>query len=135
MTDLERAKQNLKGHTICLCRNGELIFSERRGISPIMGLIAEGRNLSGFCVADTVVGKAAALLFAKCGVTGVYAKTLSKSGKAALEKHGIYCEYETFAPRIVNREGTDMCPMEKTVLSTDDPEEAYILLKQKLLEI
>ena len=132
MTDLELAKSNLAGHTICLCRNGELVFSEKRGIAPMMGFIADGTDLNGYSVADIVVGKAAALLFVKCGIKAVFAKTLSESGKSILEKYGVPCEYGTLAEKIINREGTDICPMEKTVLNVDDPEQAYILLKEKL---
>lgn len=135
MTDLQLAKQKLEGHTISLYKDGTYILSEKRGIAPIMGFIGEGVNLKGYCVADTVVGKAAALLFVKCGIVGVYAKTLSKSGKAVLENWGIPCEYEVLTERIINRAGTDTCPMEKTVLNTCDPEEAYILLKNELQSI
>ena len=78
MTDLQIAEKNLAGHTICLCKDGECIYSVRRGISPIMGFIDSGTDLKGYSVADTIVGKAAALLFIKCGIKSVYAKTLSE---------------------------------------------------------
>ena len=130
--DLEIAKANLAGHTICLCKDGECLYSEKRGIAPMMGFISEGRNLAGYSVADTVVGKAAALLFIKCGIKEVFAKTLSESGRKTLELHGVYFEYETLTERIINRDGTDICPMEKTVLGIDDAEEAYSALKNKL---
>lgn len=132
MLDIHIAKENLAGHTICLCKNGELIFSEKRGIAPMMGFIASGTDLKGYSVADIVVGKAAALLFVKCGIKSVFAKTLSESGKTVLEKYAIPYEYGTLTEKIINRDGTDICPMEKTVLNTDDPEQAYILLKEKL---
>ena len=132
MTDLEIAKNNLAGHTICLCKNGGCLYSDKRGIAPMMGFIAEGKNLAGYSVADIVVGKAAALLFIKCGVKSVFAKTLSEAGKKALELHGVYYEYETLTAKIINRDGTDICPMEKTVLDIDDAEEAYSALKNKL---
>lgn len=135
MSDLEIAEKNLTGHTVCLCKGGECIYSEARGISPMMSFIAEGVDLAGYSVADTVVGKAAALLFIKCGIKEVYAKTLSKAAKTVLEKYGIYYKYDTLTERIINRAGTDVCPMEKTVLSTDNPEEAYSLLKLKLEEL
>ncbi|MDE6441469.1 MAG: DUF1893 domain-containing protein [Clostridia bacterium] len=135
MTDLQFAKQNLEGHTISLYKGNACFLSEKRGIAPMMGFIADGIDLSGWCVADIVVGKAAALLFVKCGIAGVYAKTLSESGKKVLEKYNIPCEYETLTERIINRAGTDTCPMEKTVFDTDDPEEAYVLLKNKLQSI
>lgn len=132
MRDLEIAKNRLAGHTLCLCRDGECLFGDKRGIAPMMELIASGADLSGYCAADLIVGKAAAFLFIKSGVRAVFAKTLSVFGKETLEKHGVFCEYGTLTGRIVNRAGTDMCPMEKTVLNCSDPEEAYALLRQKL---
>lgn len=132
MTDLQIAENNLSGHTICLCKDGNCLFSEKKGIAPMMGFIADGVNLQGYSVADLVVGKAAALLFVKCKIKAVFAKTLSKSGKEVLISNNIPVEYEILADKIINREGTDICPMEKTVLQTDDPEEGYILLKNKL---
>lgn len=132
MTDLQIAKNNLAGHTICLCKDGKCLFSESRGIAPMMDFIANGEELSGYSAADVVVGKAAALLFVKCRISHVFAKTLSESGKNILEKFGITCEYETLAEKIINRAGTDICPMEKAVLNTENPEEAYLLIKERL---
>lgn len=132
MTDLQIAENNLDGHTICLCKCGECLFSEKKGIAPMMGFIADGIDLEGYSVADLVVGKAAALLFVKCKIKAVFAKTLSKSGQEVLKCHDIPVEYETLAEKIINRDGTDICPMEKTVLQTSDPEEGYILLKNKI---
>lgn len=135
MTDLQIAKNNLSGHTICLCKNGECLYSEKKGIAPMMDFIASDANLEGYSVADLVVGKAAALLFVKCGIKNVFAKTLSENGKKILERFGIDYEYETLAEKIINRSGTDICPMEKAVANTDDPEEAFQILKNKLSEL
>lgn len=132
MSDLEIAENNLAGHTICLCRDGTCLFSERRGIAPMMGFIADGVDLSGYSVADLVVGKAAALLFVKCKIKRVFAKTLSKGGKEILEKYGVEYAYGTLTEKIINRAGTDVCPMEKAVADTEDAEEAYILIKNQL---
>ena len=132
MTDIQIAKKGLEGHTICLCKDGNCIFSEKKGIAPVMDLIAEGVNLAGYSAADRVVGKAAAMLFVKCGIVRVFAKTLSLHAKKVLESHGIEYGYETLTESIINRAGTDICPMEKTVLNTDNVEEAYALLKTKL---
>ena len=135
MTDLQIAKNNLLGHTICLCKDGNCLFSEKKGIAPMMNFIADGVDLAGYSVADLVVGKAAAMLFVKCGITKVFAKTLSISGKNTLKMHGIPCEYETLTEKIINRDGTDICPMEKAVLNCDDVENAYLLLRDKLMEL
>ncbi len=125
MTDLEIAIANLKGHSICLCKKGEYFTDDGRGISPMMRFIAEGKELTGFCVADQIVGKAAAMLFVKAGVRGVYGKTMSHSGKAFLEANNIPHSYDILTDRIINRQGTDICPMEKAVADINDADEGY----------
>ena len=132
MTDLQTANNNLEGHTICLCEDGKCLFSEKHGIAPMMDFIADGVDLSGYSVADLVVGKAAAMLFVKCGIKRVFAKTLSEHAKRVLELYGVDYECETLTPKIINRDGTDICPMEKAVLGTDYIEEAYSILQNKL---
>lgn len=135
MTDVEKAVQRLKGHSICFCRNGEFFTDDGRGISPMMRLIAEGKDLKGYAVADIIVGKAAAMLFVKAGIVSVYGKTMSKSGKAYLEANGIHATYNILTERIINRAGTDICPMEKTVEKINDVDEAYKALAIKLANI
>ena len=132
MTDIEVAKNNLAGHTICLCKGGVCLYSDARGISPMMNFIADGVDLSGYSVADLIVGKAAALLFIKCGIKEVYAKTLSKPAKKVLESNGVPVTFGTLTENIINRTGTDVCPIEKAVLDTCNPEEAYALIAQTL---
>lgn len=132
MTDLERAKNNLVGHTIALCKGNTVLTSDKRGISPMMDFIADGTNLSGYSVADLIVGRAAAMLFVKAGIINVYAKTMSKGGKAVLEQYGIAYGYGELTDAIINRLGTDICPMEKAVANAQTPDEAYICIKQQL---
>lgn len=132
MTDIEIAKSNLSGYTICLCKDGNCLYSERRGIAPMMNFIANGTDMRGYSVADLVVGKAAAMLFVLSGIKSVFAKTLSKSGEEILKRHEIPYEYETLTDKIINRDGTDICPMEKAVSVTEDPQEAYDLLSERI---
>lgn len=132
MTDLQQAKAALAGHSIALCKDGEIIVSNKRGIAPMVDFIAENKDLNGFSVADLIVGKAAAMLFIKAGIVCVYAQTLSESGKKMLERHGVPVEYGTLTEKIINRDKTDICPMERAVAHTDDIEESYLLIKEKL---
>ena len=132
MTDLEQAIAALPGHSIALCRGETLITSDLRGIAPMMEFLSRGQDLSGFSAADLVVGKAAAMLFHKAGICAVYAKTLSESGKAYLEAHGIPVEYEVLTPVIRNRKGDGICPMEATVAHLNDREEAFAALSARL---
>lgn len=125
MTDLTRAVSLLAGHSIALVRGETVITHDGRGISPMMELIAAGTELTGFSAADLIVGKAAALLFLKAGIAAIHAKTISAEGLRVLRVHGIPCTYEVLTERIINRQGTGLCPMETTVLAIDDPDAAY----------
>ncbi len=135
MTDIGIAVRELNGHSICLCREGEFLTDDGRGISPMMRFIAVGRVLAGFSAADIIVGKAAAMLFAKAGIVRVHGRVMSVSGRAYLESCGIPCTYDVLTEKIMNRQGTDICPMEKTVADIDDFEEGYKALKTRLEEL
>ena len=135
MTDIEIAKNNLEGHSICLCHNGEFFTDDGRGISPMIGFIEDGKDLHGYSAADVIVGKAAAMLFVKAGIICVHGKVMSESGKAFLEKHGIPCTYDILTEKIINRQGTDICPMEKAAADIDDAAEGCIVLKKRLEEL
>ena len=134
MTDLDRAISGLKGHTICLAKGADLLVSDKRGIMPMMELLAAEKDLKGYSVADLVVGKAAAILFIKAGVAAVYAKTMSRSAEDILRRYGIPYTRENSAERIRNRQGTGYCPMESAVLDCEDIEEGYRLLAAKIAE-
>ena len=132
MNDLERAKEGLNGHTLCLVRGEEVLVRDERGIAPMMALLAEGKSLIGFSAADRVVGKAAAMLFVKAKIKELFAETISRSAAEFLRNSGLPFSYRTMTEYIVNREGTGMCPMEQTVLSEEDAERGYHLLRDKL---
>lgn len=131
MTDLENARSLLEGHTLALCKGEDVVLSDKRGISPMLELNDSGRDLRGYSAADVVVGKAAAMLFSKAGIAAVYAKTLSRPALKYLETQKIPVFYDTLADNIINRDKTDICPMEKAVLATDDEEKAVEILKEK----
>lgn len=135
MTDLSLAIQNLNGHSVCFCKNGELITDDAKGIAPLLRIMESGTNLSGYSVADRIVGKAAAMLFVKAGIVSVHGKVMSKAGKAFLEEHGIPCSCDALTDSIINRTGTDICPMEKTVAGIDDIEEGYLALQSKVAQL
>ena len=126
--DLIAAKDNLAGHTLCLSKDGVLILDDKRGITPLLELIASGKDVSGYSAADKVVGKAAAALFIKCGVKQLYAAVLSKGGAKLLERHGVEYVYDTLTDAIINRAGTDACPMEKAVRDIEEIEDMYVTI-------
>ena len=135
MTDLEIAQENLGDHSVCFCKNGSFFTEDGRGISPLIRLIDESRDLSGYAAADRIVGKAAAMLFVKADVSAVYGRVTSAAAKEYLDSRGIPCTFGTLTEKIINRSGDDICPMEKTVTDIDDPEEAYSALKERLSQL
>ena len=74
-------------------------------------------------------------LYAGAGVTAVYAAVLSREAEEALKQHGIQIEADTLVPRIVNRTGDGLCPMETSVLGISDPAEARKAIERRLAEL
>lgn len=129
--DFETAIDMLAEHSIALCKNHKTITYDGNGISPMIKLLMEGRNLKGYSVADVMVGKASAILFVKAGVINVYGRVMSDAGIDYLARHGINISYGTLTDNIVNEDGTDLCPMEKTVAPVEDYDEGFELLKAR----
>ena len=131
--DLQKAKDEmLEAGYRCVLRKGEVrLISTERGVKPLLSWIDEGLDLSGYAAADQVVGKAAALLYVLMGVKEIYTRVLSEQAARVFEKYGISAEAGEKVPYIINRAGTGRCPMESAVWETDEPEEAYRILKAK----
>ena len=125
--DTERAKRLLEegGYTCVLCRGDVCHTSSASGIAPMLEFIGSKTDLIGFCAADRIVGKAAAMLFVLAKVSEVYAGVMSRAAADMLSAHGIAHSCGVLTDRIINRRGDDICPMEKAVADTDDPEAGY----------
>lgn len=134
-TDTIRARETLLiGQFTCvLCKNNQILTDERRGVKPLLELLEQ--DLSGFCAADKVVGKAAALLYRLMGVSEVYAQVISEPAIVVLESGGIGVYYDQKVPAIRNRTGTGFCPMESAVWNVDDPKIAPALLRNTLAQL
>lgn len=116
--------------TCAVCGPNGTLTAQDRGIKPILHwLSAAPAQLSGSFVADKVVGKAAALLFIQGGIAGLHTRIISQPALDALTAQHIPVSYDQLVPRIVNRAGDGLCPMESRVITIDDPAEAYLALK------
>ena len=123
------------GFTCAIAKGEKLFTSTLRGIRPLLDLIGSGEDFSGGIAADKIVGRAAALLYAHMGIQEVYAGVLGEGGLAVLHKHNIAAQFGTLAERIINRVGTDICPMERASENISDPAEAYFILKKRAAEL
>ncbi|MBW3079293.1 DUF1893 domain-containing protein [Bifidobacterium simiiventris] len=142
--DLDRAKTVLLADDslgCAACRtDGEtgrstILTGTGRGVRPLLQWLAVGQRLDGFAAADRVVGKGAALLYARLGVRAVYAQTVSEAGLAALRANGIEAGYGTLVPRILDRAKTGLCPIEQSVVAINDPAAAEPAIRAAVAEL
>lgn len=114
------------GFTLLIIKGGKPIFSSKKdGMGPLLEAInTVGKSeLRGSIVVDKMVGKAAALLICLFKAQEVHTYIMSLRATKVLEKYAIKYSFEESVPELLNRFGTDICPFEKAVLASDDPEE------------
>ena len=134
-TDLELARALLianKEALLVMVRGDEVYTSTERGVKPLLRMVNEGRSLAGFAVADKVVGKAPALLYAILGPSAVFSPVMSWTGRAVLLAAGIATSYDQLVAHIQNRANDGQCPMDSSVANVYDPYEAVDVLKAAL---
>jgi iron complex outermembrane receptor protein len=108
---------------------GDVRFFRHRGIFDLFNLLETDPGfMSEGTMADKVIGRGAALLLVKGGIAKVYARLISLPAIEVLEKNGIPVTFDKQVPHIINRDGTDICPVEKLTSHTSDPEEAFSLI-------
>ena len=122
-------------HTCVLCKDSRILYSDERGVLPLLKWIQEGTDVTGFHAADRVVGKAAAFLYVKLKVAEVYAPVMSKAGADTLMQYGIRAFYDTQTVEIRNRDNTDICPMDKAVKDAKAPQEAFEKIREQVLKM
>lgn len=97
-----------------------------------MKLLSSHTDCKDYSAADKIVGKAAAMLYVLLGVSEVYAQVMSESAQYTLARHGILPICDTSVKQIINRTGSDICPMEATVENINDPVDAFAALKTRI---
>ena len=115
---MEREELITQLHALqCSCiiyNNGTTRTFHERGVKDLHRLLThEPEILSGAALADKVVGKGAAALMIAGGIAWVYADVISHAAMVLFEQSAIDVEYGDIVPNIINRAGTDICPVEK----------------------
>ena len=138
MNDLERAKHMLAMTprlSCVLCKGDDVYTSEKRGIAPMMDFLDAGYGMAGFCAADRIVGRAAAMLFVLARVDSVYAEVMSEGALEILQMNGINAFYGCLTSYIVNRQGNGQCPMEEAVGAISDPSAAREAIRRTMQKL
>jgi hypothetical protein len=131
--DLSLAKESLfkMGLTLVAAKDGKILFrSKSHGVSDLLMMIEDiGKRAEGSSVADSVVGRAAALLCVYSKTIAVFGARMSEGAVSILKANAIHYEFGTLVPRILNREKSDICPFDKALIEIEDPAKALEKLK------
>jgi hypothetical protein len=109
----------------------EIIFkSKESGVKGLLDFIKEqGREHKDLVIFDRIIGQGAALLAVYLKAKVVYGQTGSQLAVKCLEKYQIEFYFQETVANILNRNKTDLCPLEK--LSFDKcPEDFYNSLRK-----
>ncbi len=121
--------------TCVLVKDNKIISAESpKGIYYIIDLYEKGLLKDAY-IADTIIGKAAAMIFSLGGLKGCYGQTTSESALEWLNEHNINVNYSNLTPAIENRKGDGICPMEETVKDIFDEKEALKALRKKVEQL
>ena len=121
---------NDPGIGMVIVHHGETTTYGLPGVQDLLRLTAEEpERLKGATVADERVGKAAASLLIEGQVKTVYTPLVSTPAKAMLEEAGIRLYACQEIPLMINKDSTDLCPMEKKLLEAATPAECTAILR------
>ena len=116
--------------TLWVYKDMELIFRSRKELLiPLLDYIkAFVPRVKDVVVFDRIVGNAAAVLLEEALCLEVYSPLASQVAVHSLEEFGISYHFLKIVPNILNREGNDICAMEKLSLGKP-PGEFYRAIK------
>lgn len=136
-TDTEKARAILEaqGCTCVVCKGDVIYTASERGVKPLLNWLDSGLDLTHFCAADRVVGRATAFLYCLLGVNEVYAHVMSRPAAEVLRSYGISAETDKLVDGIINRRGTGPCPFEAAVMDIETAGEALTAIRKKLTQM
>ncbi len=125
--------KNLDKHTLVIYKNGEVKYYDQRNLKPVFLALEDNKNDFSECfITDRRISKASAMLFVYGGAKYIQTPIMTKSAKELFDKHGVMYRTDEIADSVVDKNSKIQCPLEKLVLNTDNPEEGYQILKQKV---
>lgn len=134
MEHLKAMLDNPEVRGVVCSTGGEIVEFHSPGVKDLYCLVAKRRHLlDGACVADRVIGRGAALLLAMGHVSKVFAQLISEQAVQVFQAAEIAVDYDIMVPNIINRDGTDICPVEKLTMKVTDPEVAFEKIREFLI--
>ena len=120
--------------TTCVIYKDGVIFEHKGGsIAPVADAWFCG-DLENAVVVDKVVGKASAMFMTDGNAAYVHGKLISEPAEALMKSSDMTFSYDKKVPKIINRAGDGLCPMESAVMETDDLHEGIDRVFDKMKE-
>ena len=125
---------NQQSLSLLVFNDDRLTTHDNRGVQDLLRLISEEpERLRGAIVADKLVGKAAAAIMAAGGVKEVHTNLISTPARELLEREGIVVAASEEVPRILNRDRSDMCPIDAQIVNVESVDECVQILEARLM--
>ena len=116
--------------------SGRVTLYNKKGVRDLENLLDhEPERLRGACLADKVIGKAAAGMVVVGGVRSVYAEVMSRKALPLLQKAKIDYSFGQLVDHIVIPAGDDRCPLEQMVASCQTAEDVVGTLRRHFQEM
>lgn len=117
-----------------LLKEDEIIaVNKGKGVLPLLELHdEEPQKMEKALLVDKVIGRAAAMIVLDGKIGAVHAEVMSEDAVELLEEKGVSATYDKLVPKILNRQGKGICPMEKAVQKIAVPQEAVMVLKEEI---
>ena len=120
-------------HSCVVKSHDETRTFSRKGVADLAELYrTEPTFLKDALVADKVVGKGAAAILILGGVKRIHARLISKAALELLKGHPVQVDFDEKVHHIINRTGTDWCPIEKRMKGVPNAEECWVRIEDFL---
>ncbi|MFR9559362.1 MAG: DUF1893 domain-containing protein [Rikenellaceae bacterium] len=135
MIDLVAQLDN--GNHSCVVANGtDVRCFDQRGVADLHQILSDEPNfLRNSKIADKVVGKGAAAIMIRGGVAQLYTHIISEGALQLFDNTDVTVEYGLCVSHIINRNGSDWCPVEKLCRDIHNVDDIIPLIDKFLIEI
>ncbi len=118
----------------CVIGNGtEIRTFTQRGVADLYDLFQQEPSfMEGACIADKVIGKAAAGLMVLGGIRRVYADVISQPALTLLHDANVEVTYIRLVPFIENRDKSGWCPLETACYGIESVQEIFRIIENFL---
>lgn len=115
----------------CIAAGEDAAYTHQsRGVKPVIDFWSR-EYLKDAIIVDRVIGKASALFMADANPKHIHGVVMSQLAVEFLEKEGISYSADKVVPKIINRAGDGLCPMESAVAEVADRMEGIDILLEK----